>query len=343
MEKRKIYHTGNYQILLAFFIDEYLLEIPANLSKSFQDDKIDPVHAMQCLNKAQGRFDMFEQKKFEKLPHVKDFLRQVEERDGNFYYQDIKLPSFETAKESIKAKKSFFCEKVSACITERLEQEVDSEKIFQVAPQILNTEGWIRRKEEDDNKVQDYEFMDEGIEELVKHFEIPLRNAGFNSTIPELLKQWHELLEYGTEYLSLPYTPYRVTWRRIFTSPRSQTWKDLLILVELLFTIPVSNAKLERMFSKMKHVKTLFRASLSEHRLESILCIIEDGPNFLDYNPMSAIKLWANDKVRRPYQKVRTYKKRESVKRKLSSLSDSDTASEDEEQTIETSLFDNED
>ena len=157
-----------------------------------------------------------------------------------------------TAKESIKAKKSFFCEKVSACITEHLEQEVDSEKIFQVTPQILNTDGWIRRKEEDDNKVQDYEFMDESIEELVKHFEIPLRNAGFNSTIPELLKQWHELLEYGTEYLSLPYTPYQVTWRRIFTSPRNQTWKDLLILVELLFTIPVSNAKLERMFSKMK-------------------------------------------------------------------------------------------
>ena len=61
--------------MLAFFID--LLEIPSILSKCFQDEKIDPVYAMQCLNKADGRFELFVQKKFEKLPHVKDLKKKL--------------------------------------------------------------------------------------------------------------------------------------------------------------------------------------------------------------------------------------------------------------------------
>ena len=72
--------------------------------------------------------------------------------------------------------------------------------------------------------------------------------------------------------------------------------------MKLLFTIPVSNAKLERMFSKLKIVKTLFRSSLSQERLECLLRIIEDGSLFPDYGPSNAIKLWMNEKVRRPNQ-----------------------------------------
>ena len=51
--------------MLAFFID--LLEIPSILSKCFQDEKIDPVYAMQCLNKADERFELFAQKKIRKV------------------------------------------------------------------------------------------------------------------------------------------------------------------------------------------------------------------------------------------------------------------------------------
>ena len=83
-------------LMLAFFID--LLEILFILSKCFQDEKIDPVYAMQCLNKADERFELFTQKKFKKLPHMKDLLKRVVEKDGEFFYQDVKLPGFEISK-----------------------------------------------------------------------------------------------------------------------------------------------------------------------------------------------------------------------------------------------------
>ena len=96
-------------------------------------------------------------------------------------------------------------------------------------------------------------------------------NAGVKASVPDLLNQWHDLLQYAREYLCVTSTPYRVCWRRI-------SWSNVLILIELLCTIPISNAKLERMFSKLNQVKTLQRGSLSQIRLENLLRIAEEDP-----------------------------------------------------------------
>ena len=114
----------------------------------------------------------------------------------------------------------------------------------------------------------------------------------------------------------------------MFSSPISKNWREFLTLVELLFTIPVCNAKLERMFSKLKFVKTEFRCSLSTNRLENLLRIFECRPSVEEYDVMPALKRWAADKVRRPVQSQRkNYKKRVELKRKIGSLSDSDSES----------------
>ena len=65
---------------------------------------------------------------------------------------------------------------------------------------------------------------------------------------------------------------------------------DVLLMIRLLFTMPVSNAKLERMFSKLKRVKTNFYCSLDVKRLENILRITEEGGSWETFDPISAIK-----------------------------------------------------
>ena len=60
----------------------------------------------------------------------------------------------------------------------------------------------------------------------------------------------------------------------------------------ILFTVPVSNAKLERMFSKLKRVKTNFCCSLGVKGLENILRIMEEGSSWEMFYPISAIKQW---------------------------------------------------
>ena len=53
-------------------------------------------------------------------------------------------------------------------------------------------------------------------------FWIPLREADMKVSIPDLLKQWYELVEYAKKTLFLDGVSYLVTWRKIFTAPRSK-------------------------------------------------------------------------------------------------------------------------
>ena len=92
------------------------------------------------------------------------------------------------------------------------------------------------------------------------------------------------------------------------------------------------------MFSKLNQVKTLQRGCLSQIRLENLLRIAEEGPAIERYDFTPAMKIWANEKVRRPKQTERKqYEKGKSKKRKLSSLSDSDS---NDNQKIVIDLFD---
>ena len=179
--------------MLALFID--MLEIPSILSRSFQADIIDPVYAFCCLSKAKERFDLFDSKEFDKLPHVKDLPYQITvNKNDEHVYQNIVLSNYEAAKQHISEKKASLSEKVRTCITVHLEEESDSKGIFQYVPQLRNTEGWLRTNEEGE---MDLEFGDEGLTYLYKHFSIPLMNAGVKASVPDLLNQWHDLLQYA--------------------------------------------------------------------------------------------------------------------------------------------------
>ena len=61
-------------------------------------------------------------------------------------------------------------------------------------------------------------------------------------------------------------------------------------MIGFLFTVSVSNTKLERTFSKLKSIKTNFRCSLGVKRLENILRILKEGSSWESFDPTSTIK-----------------------------------------------------
>ena len=98
----------------------------------------------------------------------------------------------------------------------------------------------------------------------------------------------------------------------------------MFCMIRLLFAVPVSNAKLERIFSKLKHVK----------RLENILRIMEKSSNRETFGPISVIKKWSIHKFRCTIEEKgsRSYKTCSYAKVNVKSLSDND--SYDEEKNI---------
>ena len=69
-------------------------------------------------------------------------------------------------------------------------------------------------------------------------------------SIHDFLEQLYELVEYAKKALSLTGVLYLVTWHRAFPAPRIKGWNNILLMIRLLSAVPVSNAKLERMFFK---------------------------------------------------------------------------------------------
>ena len=221
--------------------------------------------------------------------------------DGKKSYQGVNIKAFETALDVASRAKNDLIEIVKSSISERLED--GESKMHSLSALILNTEGWITK--------EDDEFLDEEINSVCELLQEPLGRAGLAATLNEVLEQWHSMVTYAVTYLNVVTFHYRKVWKLLFSSSRSREWKDILLMVELLFCLPISNAKVERFFSLLNRVKTDGRASLGEARLNSLLRICTEGPEIENFDASNALQLWANDVVRRPNQRVReNYKKR---------------------------------
>ncbi|XP_065681529.1 zinc finger protein 862-like [Hydra vulgaris] len=217
-------------------------------------------------------------------------------------FQDDQVDHVQVMNCLTKAKERWYLTVVRDCIIQRVENEKESTLILKYASQVLNCNGWLREVIAESGIItRNLDFADEALNYICKHFQEPLRSAAV--VFPDILTQWKEMLSYAQEFLSPVETQYRITWRRIFVSPRSKSWTSILTVAELLFTLPISNAKLERMFSKMKSVKSNYRTSLTESCVSNILRILEDGPLLKEFNFLPAIELWWSDKGRRPNQK----------------------------------------
>ena len=93
---------------------------------------------------------------------------------------------------------------------------------------------------------------------------------------------------------------YLEVWAKLLTNKSvKEDCSDVLHVIELFLITPVTNAKVERMFSRMNRVKTDWRSSLKRERLDHLLRIGEEGVLLTEFNPESAIDVWNRETVRR--------------------------------------------
>ena len=154
------------------------------------------------------------------------------------------------------------------------------------------------------------EFNDQHITHIIDRFEKPLQNSGFETA--DVIEEWHDLISCAIAFLDCSSTNYLRTWHCIFNSEKCKIeFKNILLVAELAFCLPVSTAKLERSFSMFKHIKRDTRAALGVNRVEHLMRISQEGPPLECFDLTNAIKLWADHPVRRPAKSKRhhNYKK----------------------------------
>ena len=86
---------------------------------------------------------------------------------------------------------------------------------------------------------------------------------------------------------------YLEIWKSIFTNDNvKRECKNVLHVIELLLITPFTSAKLERVFSRMKRIKTESRNQLGQERLDTEIRVGEEGVNILEFNPDPYIEKW---------------------------------------------------
>ena len=141
------------------------------------------------------------------------------------------------------------------------------------------------------------------------------------------------MIEFACGYIAIHTLHYQSVWWRLFNSPQKKDWGSVLVLAELLFSLPVSNAKVERVFSTANVIKTEQRTVLANSSLDDLLVINCDAVSVVDFTPDEAIQIWWDDKVRRPNQKPRKQYKRHRKPESHETQSDSDDEEDEHNDT----------
>ena len=80
----------------------------------------------------------------------------------------------------------------------------------------------------------------------------------------------------------------------------SEEWLTLKAhIIPIVNIIPFTNAKVERLFSRMNRVKTIERNRLGRDCLDLYLRVGEEGPDIEEFDSDIVIDLWFSEKVRR--------------------------------------------
>ena len=94
--------------------------------------------------------------------------------------------------------------------------------------------------------------------------------------LDRLPEEFCEMVLHATQFFSLSTMGYQAVWWRLFHAPNAEEWLNCLTLVRLLLTLPVSNGKLERVFSMLKVLKVDKRSLLGNDTLDNLLVLNTD-------------------------------------------------------------------
>ena len=224
----------------AFFYD--ILKPCSILCKVLQEDEVCVVRAIESLLKTKKNIDKLKETTFDDLPTVNKVIGRIKHTDAdtNPTYQEAEITHYEQAVEFFRLHQEEYMEQVQDCLRHRV--KVNNIEMVTHSLTILATNGW--------EKFQDASFGHGGLDNISTRFRLPLEKAGVDCS--SLQDEWDDLVDYAKRYLDLVRDDYRVIWWKLFNSADAKKWGNILTVVELLFCLPISNGRVERVFSQLK-------------------------------------------------------------------------------------------
>ena len=281
--------------LCALFVN--LLTPCAVFSKCMQNNEIDILGTHTCLLKTLKETDKLASKPLAQWTTYAATVEKCKEEDGHTFYQCQQLQEYSEAQTYYTSKYEEYCCSVSHWIKSRLSclWPAGSER------QIFST---------------DFTWLGEacgGRKWYGSNWQVGQKICRSTWSCPSK----HRLIYIKTEFLwhdcilsAVHLTPsllliITLVWWRLFHAPNSAKWANVLILAELLFSLPASNGKLERVFSLLGTTKVDKCSHLTNESLDDLLLLKSGSTPYASFSADASIDLRWSANSRRPSQKGR--------------------------------------
>ena len=100
---------------------------------------------------------------------------------------------------------------------------------------VLATNGWERSESSS--------FGHAALNAISQRFQISMEDASIDCSAVQ--EEWDDMVDYRRKYLKLVQEDYKVLWWKLFNTVDTKQWSNILDVVELLFSLPMSNGHLE--------------------------------------------------------------------------------------------------
>ncbi|KAM3850348.1 zinc finger protein 862-like [Diretmus argenteus] len=267
-----------------------LLDVIGNLSLVFQKDSLTVNGMLDALETAHLQLTALKQSPGSKLAEFTAAL-QRDPSGCKATYREVEL-------KNVQMDDSNTYIDVIETVMQHMNNRFDSEA--DVSTPILRAARVFDIKEGPQEKAQLATYGDCDIKRLWRHFQ-PVLQRQKPTNEETLLAEWIQLKAFIAN----------AGWRAISSvcyGGHQERFAHILMLHDVVLTLPVSSATCERGFSCLSRIKTDWRSSLRVDMMDKLMLVSLEGPTIQDFNAEGPLDLWweSAQRSRRPRFQERT-------------------------------------
>lgn len=314
--KLKIFHQrwtqGKILISCAMYID--VLKAPSLLSLSLRENETDVISGIKYIHKATHTLQSLRKIDAQEWPTVMTLLATMTEKGNSKSYQGVSLTDFSSSTVSE-------CGVMALADLNALDNKLrewlswSDAKLLDAILSFLDTRCWGTVGVKTSNavsiatvpvngdcengkatakKMPDYDKrvteIKAAVAYIVATFREPLEAKG--ADLCSINDELEEMFSFCANYVDVLAEDYKKIWYKLFTAHDAQKWHNVLLISELLFSLPFANSKVERAMSTLNRIRAERHDIISDTMLDELMQINIEGPSTDCFTADHAIYLW---------------------------------------------------
>lgn len=237
------------RILIGCALYSDALKPASLLSQTLQDDDLNIVQGIKNILKSHCSLSKLSSQKPVEWPVLKVVISKLKNENGGKLYQGSELHHFSDTSTIKTCADQVLTDLRSLNNKMRARLEWSDVDLLRSILLFLDTQSWQLSDgtPSDDDRLSK---VKSAVVSIIDAFRTPLEAKGGDLT--SILDEVEEVIDYAKTYLRIGSDSYKKVWYHLYCAPDALKWPNVLLIAELLLSLPFSTAKVEHFFFNVK-------------------------------------------------------------------------------------------